>query len=93
MPFVDDCGRCADFHSPRHTTGSLLAPSGVHPNVAQSIMRHSDINLTLSRYTHTLTGQEAEAVAGLPDFSLPSTQKKQATGTDEKEIAPATADA
>ena len=46
-----------DFHSLRHTTGSLLAASGVHPKVAQSIMRHSDINLTMSIYTHTLTGK------------------------------------
>jgi len=84
IPYVDDAGRYADFHSLRHTTGSLLAASGVHPKVAQSIMRHSDINLTLSRYTHTLTGQEAQAVAGLPDFSLPSSQKQIATGTDDK---------
>jgi hypothetical protein len=26
----------------------------------------------MSRYTHTLTGQEAKAIAGLPDLSLPS---------------------
>ncbi|UCG48757.1 MAG: site-specific integrase [Phycisphaerales bacterium] len=71
-----------DFHSLRHTTGSLLAASGVHPKVAQSIMRHSDINLTMSRYTHIFRGQESEAVAKLPDFSLPSKQSQKATGTD-----------
>ncbi len=86
IPYIDDAGRYADFHSLRHTTSSLLAASGVHPKVAQSIMRHSDINLTMSRYTHTLTGQEAQAVAGLPDFSLPSSQKQIATGTDDKVI-------
>jgi integrase len=84
IPYVDGAGRYADFHSLRHTTGSLLAASGVHPKVAQSIMRHSDINLTMSRYTHTLTGQEAQAVAGLPDLSLPSSQKQIATGTNDK---------
>ena len=54
-----------DFHSLRHTTGSLLAATGCHPKVAQSIMRHSDINLTMSTYTHTAVGgaQEAKAVA------------------------------
>ena len=86
IPYVDDAGRFADFHSLRHTTGSLLAASGVHPKVAQSLMRHSDINLTMSRYTHTLTGQEAEAVAGLPDFSLPSSQSQRATGTDGRPV-------
>ena len=53
----------------RHTAGSLLAASGVHPKVAQSLMRHSDINLTMSRYSHVLVGQEKDAVASLPDLS------------------------
>ena len=60
IPYIDDAGRYADFHSIRHTTGSLLAATGTHPKVAQSIMRHRDINLTMSRYTHTLAGQSAE---------------------------------
>lgn len=64
-----------NFHSLRHTTGSLLAASGVHPKETQSIMRHSDINLTMSIYTHTLTGQESQAIDSLPDLSLPSNQK------------------
>ncbi len=84
IPYVDDSGRYADFHSLRHTTGSLLAASGVHPKVAQSLMRHSTIDLTMSRYTHVLRGQESEAIAGLPDFSLPSNQRQKATGTDDR---------
>ena len=80
----EDSGRGKiDFHSLRHTTGNLLAASGVHPKVAQAIMRHSDINLTMSRYTHTLRGQESEAVESLPDLSLPSQQAQKVTGTDE----------
>ena len=84
IPYVDDAGRYADFHSLRHSTGSLLAASGVHPKVVQSIMRHSDINLTMSRYTHIFRGQESEAVAKLPDLGLPSEriQKAVATGTE-----------
>ncbi len=84
IPYIDEAGRYADFHSLRHTTGSLLAASGVHPKVAQSIMRHSDINLTMSRYSHVLRGQESKAIEGLPDLSLPSKQRQRAkaTGTD-----------
>jgi hypothetical protein len=87
IPYIDEAGRFADFHSLRHTTGSLLAASGVHPKVSQSIMRHSDINLTMSRYSHVLRGQESEAIAGLPDLSLPSSksQAARATGTDGAE--------
>ena len=94
---LEDAGiRCSDdvnsedyinFHSLRHTTGTLLAASGAHPKVAQTIMRHSDINLTMSRYTHTLTGQEAKAIENLPDLSLPSStsQGAVATGTEGSE--------
>ena len=81
IPYVVD-GLYFDFHALRHETGTLLAAGGVHPKVAQSIMRHSDINMTLSRYTHTLTGQEAKAVEAMPDLSLPSTKREIATGTD-----------
>jgi len=86
IPYVDSAARYADFHCLRRTTGSLLAASGVHPKVAQSIMRHSDINLTMSCYTHTLRGQESEAVKSLPDLSLPSRESLRASGTDKKAV-------
>jgi len=86
IAYVDDAGLFADFHALRHTTGSLLAASGVHPKVAQSIMRHGDINLTMSLYTHTLRGQESEAVKSLPDLSIPSSESLSATGTDGKAV-------
>jgi len=87
IPYVVD-GLYFDYHSLRHQTASLLASANIHPKVAQSIMRHGDINLTMSRYTHTLTGQEKKAVAELPDLSLPSreSQKQKATGTDDKTV-------
>ena len=37
----------------------------------------------MSRYTHTLTGQEAEAIKSLPDLSLTSRTSKKATGMDD----------
>ena len=70
--------------------GYVVAPpslhaSGVHPKIAQILMRHCDINLTMNRYTHSYLGQANEAVARLPDFSTPSNQKQKAasTGTDD----------
>ena len=43
-----------------------------------------NLNLTMSRYTHTLRGQTAKAIESLPDLSLPSkkAQKAVATGTE-----------
>ncbi len=73
-----------DFHSLRHSTASLLAASGVNPKTAQAIMRHSDINLTMSRYTHIFRGAESEAVESMPDFSSQGRQRQVATGTDGK---------
>lgn len=68
LPYKDATGKFADFHSLRHTCGSLLAASGVHPKVAQTILRHSDINMTLSRYSHVFAEQSAAAVASLPNL-------------------------
>lgn len=69
--YEDDRHRFADFHSLRHTAGSLLAANQVSPKVAQALMRHSDINLTMTRYTHVYRGQEAEAISRLPDLRQP----------------------
>jgi len=88
IAYKDESGRVFDFHSLRHQTGSLLAASGVHPKVAQTLMRHSDINLTMSLYSHTFRGQESEAVKSLPNLRLPSSEKQKAvkTGTDERDV-------
>ncbi len=82
IPYVDESGRYADFHGLRHTTGSFLAAAGVHPKVAQEILRHSRIELTMNIYTHTLHGQQSEAVAKLPDLSVSPAEAQKATGTD-----------
>ncbi len=60
-----------DFQSLRHTCGSLLAAAGVYPKIIQRIMRHSTIALTMDRYAHTYRGDEAAAIAKLPNLSLP----------------------
>jgi len=47
-------------------------------------MRHSDINLTMARYTHTLLGQGAKAVESLPDFTSTQKEAQARTGTDDR---------
>ncbi len=49
IPYEVD-GKFADFHSLRHSTASLLIDAGANPKVIQAIMRHRDLNLTMSRY-------------------------------------------
>jgi integrase len=75
-----------DFHGLRHSYITLLAQSGVHPRMAQELARHSDIRLTMERYTHASLYDTGAAVAGLPTL-LPNTPRTeantlQATGTD-----------
>ena len=62
--------------SPSNTPTPTNPP--IHPKVIQSIMRHSDINLTMSRYTHIFRGQESEAVAKLPELGATSKKRRNA---------------
>lgn len=57
-----------DFHCLRHTFGTTLARQGVHPKTLMSLMDHSDINMTMRMYTHSMPGDEATAMGLLPDF-------------------------
>jgi integrase len=84
IPKTDAEGRVRVFHSLRHTTGSFFNAARLNPKVAQNVLGHSDINLTLGIYTHTYRDDEAQAVAALPDLAAPATDAQQAlrgTGT------------
>ncbi len=80
---VDDSeGEVLDFHALRHTAASWLIQSGADVKTVQTIMRHSDIKLTLDRYGHLFPGSEADAVKRLESvFCRPIASA--ATGTDE----------
>jgi hypothetical protein len=80
--YRDDEGRVADFHSLRHTFISNLARSGVHPKTAQALARHSTITLTMDRYSHSLIGEQADALKDLPDLTGPAANTARMTGTD-----------
>lgn len=55
VPYVvegDDGPMHADFHSLRHSFITMLDRAGATPAEAQKLARHSDVRLTLQRYTH-----------------------------------------
>lgn len=81
LVYRDSAGRVADFHSLRHTFITNLVRSGCHPKTAQILARHSTITLTMDRYAHRIVGDEAAALAALPDLSTPDTETVRATGT------------
>jgi len=77
----DELNRVVDFHALRHTTGTWLAASGVHPKLAQRILRHSTITLTMDRYSHAYRVDEVKAVNMLPDLDARDGEAARATGT------------
>ena len=71
IPYRDEQGRTLDVHALRHTTATFLSRAKVPPAVAQRIMRHSDIKLTLQVYTDVQQLDEATAITALPALGLP----------------------
>jgi integrase len=66
IPKRDERGRTVDIHSLRMTVGTLLSKSGVPPRVAQRLMRHSDIRLTMQTYTNPKLFDLSGAIDALP---------------------------
>ena len=82
--------RCRDGIDPagisdteRAVFSQMLANSGCHPKTAQLLLRHSDVNLTLQVYTHTVREALTSAINKLPDLSTPNSEGMRATETDD----------
>lgn len=69
IPKVDKRGFILDVHALRHTFGTNLAKGGVHPRVAQELMRHADSRLTANIYTHVVLGDATDALNALPKLA------------------------
>ncbi len=65
LQYQNSAGLFADFHANRHTFISNLAQAGVHPKMAQTLARHSTINLTMNTYTHVNMEEKSRAVGRL----------------------------
>lgn len=66
LAYVNAEGCVADFHALRQTFITNLSRAGVSPKMAQSLARHSDINLTMNVYTMVNVSDQAAAVESLP---------------------------
>ena len=73
----------ADFHALRHSFITMMERAGISPKTAQELARHSNIRLTMQRYTHKTLHDLAGAVDLLPSF-VPTVGREalKATGTD-----------
>lgn len=71
LRYLDSAGRQADRHSMRMTLCTRLQRAGVAPRVAQEVMRHSDLKLTMKTYMDTSAFPLVAAVESLPAFPKP----------------------
>ena len=65
-------GRVIDFHQLRKCLATLLVKAKVHPAVAQRLMRHSTMDLTMRVYAEVGDADRRAAVAALPRLKLAS---------------------
>ena len=50
------------LHDHRHGAASLLVGAGVHPRIAQELLRHASSKTTMEIYSHVSAAQQREAV-------------------------------
>jgi integrase len=87
------------LHDLRHGAASLLVGAGVHPRIAQELLRHASSKTTMEIYTHVSAAQQREAVEVLqralaeshfeshlgPDLGGQDWAKAAETGQPERE--------
>ena len=67
---IDDLGGRVHVHALRHSTGTHLSAGDVAPRTAQTLMRHSTIDLTMNIYTDARLLDTAAAVERLPSLPI-----------------------
>jgi hypothetical protein len=78
LPYVTEDGAYADFHAFRHTYISGIVASGASVKTAQTLARHSTVELTVGRYAHARLHDLQGAVESLPSL-VPSPPVAPAT--------------
>jgi integrase len=84
------------LHDLRHGAASLLVGAGVHPRIAQELLRHASSKTTMEIYSHLSAAQQREALDVLqraitaeshanPDLDGPERTKPAKTGRSERE--------
>jgi integrase len=88
------------LHDLRHGAASLLVGAGVHPRIAQELLRHASSKTTMEIYSHVSAAQQREAVDvlqraiaaeshaeshAMPDLSGPERPEAAASGRTERE--------
>jgi integrase len=56
------------IHDLRHTSATLMLANNVHPKIVQERLGHSDVGMTLNRYSHVTMDMQREAADKLDDL-------------------------
>ena len=89
IPYIDAAGRIVDRHALRTTAGTLLARSGVSPQIAQSQLRHASVTTTMNHYTDLNLRDQAREVARVPrlgDATAKAVRRAQVDSSDPQQI-------
>ena len=85
---VDDDPRRFGFHNLRHSLASFLVRIRTDPKTVQTLLRHSDVKLTLQCYTHSVS-EDRMAAAGamlVAIFQPRCRQKRTESGLSERQF-------
>jgi integrase len=55
--------KCIRFHDLRHSHGTQMLSSNIHPKIASERLGHSKVAITLDLYSHVIPGMQEDAAA------------------------------
>ena len=86
---VDDDPRRFGFHNLRHSLASFLIRTRTDPKTVQTLLRHSDVKLTLQFYTHAVSRDRMAAAGKMLTAILSHAKEQSGLKADREEIASA----
>jgi integrase len=86
---VDDDPRRFGFHNLRHSLASFLIRIRTDPKTVQTLLRHSDVKLTLQFYTHAVSRDRMAAAGKMLTAILSHAADQNGLKADCGRIAPA----
>jgi integrase len=79
---VDDDPRRFGFHNLRHSLASFLIRIKTDPKTVQTLLRHSDVKLTLQFYSHAVSEDRMAAAGAMLTAILSHAADKSGLGAD-----------
>jgi integrase len=79
---VDNDSRRFGFHNLRHSLASFLIRIKTDPKTVQTLLRHSDVRLTLQFYTHAISDDRMSATGAMLGAILNHAEHKRGLKAD-----------